>query len=53
MVSTAPPHVVIEIEDIRDKIKAIEAQLAQLEQALQEFRKRGSLAGHYCSIFVR
>jgi CHAT domain-containing protein len=30
----APPHILIEIEDIRGNIKAVDAQLAELEQTL-------------------
>jgi hypothetical protein len=32
----APPHVLIEIEDIREKIKSIEAQLAEIEYPIQQ-----------------
>lgn len=33
---SAPPHILIEIEDIRDKIKEVDAQLAELDRSAQK-----------------
>ena len=48
----APPHILIEIEDLRDHIKTVESQLTELEQSAQKEGGSPTAAGSIRILFL-
>jgi hypothetical protein len=49
---SVPPHILIEIDDIRDKMKSIEIQLAEIEQPARQDAQQETISGTVSVLFL-